>query len=280
MIGPVVVVPSTPLALPGHPGRTHPEIETLRGQIARAVAELAGQTHVLVVAGGPAGSGTRLRMPAGLDEEEGRLRRAYGLITRVTRTGDTSPGRGTQQGGVPDDGVIRDLTTAVRSELGPGELTSQSAEVNDVGWVDAQVLAAHAATAAPDAVTVLLSVASDVPWPVAARLGRVIGSLRTAGQLSVMVAGDLSAGHGPKPPRPGADTTLDEHVVAALDGGRPERLLTLDPEQAAASHARAVGALRVLGATLCTPTGTASMGTVVRWSGAPLGVGYVVAVGR
>ena len=136
-------------------------------------------------------------------------------------------------------------------------------------------VAIHAAHAAPGATLVLVSVAPDISTEAALELAATFDEDADS-RTGLLVAGDLSAGHGSKPPRPGATIVLDDQVLGALDGGQPDRLLRVSEALAEDSESRAVGALRVLGAVLADT----ALGIVVRWNGAPLGVGYVVAVGR
>jgi hypothetical protein len=110
----------------------------------------------------------------------------------------------------------------------------------------------------------------------AADLADVILAVTTGRLALILVAGDLGAGHGPKPPRPEAAEASDRlqaAVLAALDGADVGSLLDLDGSTADASGARATGALRVLGA-VADRTGTSM---VVQAHATGLGVGCVVA---
>lgn len=254
MISTVAVVPSTPLLLADWPGARHPAIAALTDAAARAVEGLAAVDVVVVLAGGPSRT-VAAPPPTGL-EGYGAVLPAHPLpappadvveaLVDVAGPATAEPG-----------GDLRALarwvpsgTPAVGVVVPEGGVSNGSAG----GRVARHTSSPHAQVA--DAI---LGLAAD----------RRIG---------LLVAGDLGAGHGPKPPRPeaaGASALLDQAVVAALDNGRPADLVRLDPRVAADSASRAVGALRVLGAVL----DGARIGTVVRGSGAPLGVGYVVAQG-
>lgn len=96
-------------------------------------------------------------------------------------------------------------------------------------------------------------------------------------RTALVVAGDLAAGHGVKPPRPGdeqASRTFDERVVALLDNGATDRIVRL-ADLARATSSRGWAALAVAGIALQR----GRVGTVVRHHAAPFGVGYVVAAG-
>lgn len=263
MITTVAVLPSTPLLLPDWPGARHPDMAVLTGAAERAVAGLAGVDVVVVLAGGRCGT-VAAPPPAGLE--------GYGV--------DLSPHRL----GLPPAALVEALA-AVAGPVGeePGGDLRVLARWVPAGTPTVGVVVPAVGVAGPT-VGGGVSTGSDVGGVARhtqtphARIAEVVLGVAADRRVGLLVAGDLGAGHGAKPPRPeaaAASALLDQAVVAALDNGRPADLVRLDPQLAADSGARAVGALRVLGAVL----DRARIGTVVRGSGAPVGVGYVVAQG-
>lgn len=120
----------------------------------------------------------------------------------------------------------------------------------------------------------------------AARLGPLVlvelatpqrGPSPIMGTHRIVASGDLAAGHGPKPPRPEAAAVaaaFDEQAVAAVESGRAARLERLAP-LAGEAHARGWAALL----TAVAAAEEARLGLVLRWTGAPYGVGLLVAGG-
>ncbi|HUG85953.1 MAG TPA: hypothetical protein VMM13_15430 [Euzebya sp.] len=245
MIVGVAVVPTTPLVLTGLPGRHHPEIAALGTAARRATQALAEADVVIALAGGV---NLALSDPPDTDLS------GYGLADLPEH--DLTPG---------PHAVVAELHGSLGRDPGTDEALGP----------DLAVLARHVPAGAA---CVGVTVPAGTHPELARALGGAIVDLAAQTAVAVLAAGDLSAGHGPKPPRPeaaGVADTVDGLVVAALDGGRPADLIRLDLALAASSAARAVGALRVLGAVLVG----ARIGTIVRATGAPLGVGYVIAQG-
>ncbi len=242
MIGPVAVVPSTPLLLPGMPGEPEPTMARLARAAARALQDTAAVDLVVVLAGGTSLAAD----PAPSTDLSG-----YGLDLPA-RARDAAP-----------------AAVMASVERIPG-LTVGAGYAGDLSVLARQV---------PDGPPVLgLTVPTDITVEQAGTVAEVLVGLGGSRQVALVVAGDLGAGHGVKPPRPQADVAsaaFDQAVVAALDNGRPADLLRLDPALARDACARGAGPLRVLGAVLQQ----VPLGTVVRAAAAPLGVGYVVAQG-
>ncbi len=249
MIRHVAVVPSTPLVLPDHPGRSHPAMVDLARSVGRVLEGAAAQDTIIVLAGGQA---LRVVDPVPTDLS------GYGQQNGV-------------RGGSPACPAAPALLVAgLRALVGiDGQTNGSAVDLTVIGRL-----------LPPGPGVIGLTVPADIGQNQASRLGRGLWELVGGGgavlHVAVVVAGDLSAGHGNKPPRPPATgSAYDQLVVAALDNGRPADLLGADAALVADSHARAAGALRVLGGLL----EHLRFATVVRHAGAPLGVGYVVAQG-
>lgn len=241
------MVPTTPLLLPGLPGRPHPAVKALTGPIARVLQGHHDADVVVLVTGGSA-----LAVSDGPSTDLG----GYGL--------SSLPAHPIRPGPPEVVAALRRCTAGCGGN-----------PVADGPPADLRVLARHLAAGTT---AVGLAVPPLTPPEVSDCLGEAI--VRAADRHAVMlvVAGDLGAGHGDKPPRPAAAAAsecLDQRVVAALDNGRPADLAALDTELTTQARSRAAGALRVLGTVL----DLVHMGTVVRALAAPLGVGYVVAGG-
>lgn len=253
MIVGVAVVPTTPLVLAGLPGRPHPEIAALGAAARRATQDLARAEVVIALAGGH----------LTVSDPPDTYLAGYGLADLAAHELTPAP-----------SAVAQGLHGVV-ARCGPDTAGVAPSDAVAATGLDLAVLSRHVPVSTP---CIGVAVPPGAPAEVVQALGEAIIRAADETSVAVLVAGDLSAGHGPKPPRPGAAAvadTVDGMVIAALDGGRPADLLRLDDAMAAASASRAVGALRVLGAVLAG----ARTGTVVRATAAPLGVGYVVAQG-
>lgn len=305
MIAGVAVVPTTPLLLDDIPGRRHPELTTLAAQVRRAL-HVAGPVDLAVALAG----GGRLAVVDAPDTDLS----GYGLTALPDHPLDPGPAAvvGTLRHAVARCRAERDSCAAVAemsegsgpaAPAGAAGGTMRDATADDVSggsghaarstpddvsradrrsrpqttgeWEDLPVLVHHLPANTP---TVGLTAPPDLGAGRAVLLGQAIARVAQDHDVLLVVAGDLGAGHGPKPPRPdAAEATMafDQQVVAALDNGRAVDLIRLDHDLADRAHARAAGALRILGTVL----DQARRGTVVRANAAPLGVGYVVAAG-
>jgi hypothetical protein len=300
MIRHVAVLPSTPLLLPGWPGQQHTDVAAVAAAAARVLAGVGQADAVVLLAGGPAtlvldalddpaalGLG-----PYGWPEAPAhalaaapdgvRARLAAAVPPAARPSADPGPPvtvaspAGTGPRAAAGSPVPTGSPVTAGSPAAVGSPRHHAPQSERVLSPDLVVLARHLPAGTP-AVGVAVA-AEEAPAGVAALSAAVLAAADATPALAVVCAGDLGAGHGEKPPRPGAAAAsreLQDRVVAALDGGRPADLVRLDAALAAASASRAVGALRVLGAVLHA----ARVGTVVRTAGAPLGVGYVVAQG-
>jgi len=105
---------------------------------------------------------------------------------------------------------------------------------------------------------------------------RAVADAADEGRALLVVAGDLSAGIGPRAPWPDLDgaAELDAQIVDLVDQGRLERLAGLGDE-AARVHATGWPALVAAQGAL----GEARLGLARRSYAAPAGVGYLVAHG-
>lgn len=243
-------MPTSPLLLDHLPGRRHPRLRTMAGHIQRVVRTTPPVDVAVALAGG-----------------------AHLQIADAPDTDLTGYGLGELQGHPLRPGpapVALDLQAAVgaldTTERGPSTFEE---------WTDLPVLVRHLPMDTP---TVGVTVPTALEVRSAQAIAQTITRLADALGVLLLVAGDLGAGHGDKPPRPdaaAASAAFDQQVVTALDNGRATDLLHLDGDLANAAQARATGALRILGAVLAQ----AKIGTVVRATAAPLGVGYVVAGG-
>lgn len=271
MITAVAVVPTTPLALEGLPGRQHPGVAAIGAAARRATADLSGVEMVIGLAGA---STLAVHAPPATDLL------GYGLHLPPHVLG------------VPPAAVTATLQGAIDAHAAAAaaaDPTTTSPDGNPAGPDSPAGPARRADHAGPDLAVLArwvpagtacvgLTVPTGTPPAVVDAVAGALMAVAEDARVGLLVAGDLGAGHGPKPPRPGAATvsaTLQDLVIAALDNGRPADLVRLDPGLATASAARAIGALRILGAVLQA----ARLGTVVRAADAPLGVGYVVAQG-
>lgn len=238
MIHGVAVVPTTPLLVDSHAGARHPDIDRLAVAASEALDGLDGADVVVLLACGDALSVSG-RPSTDLS--------GYGM--------DLDPHPLT----TPSPDVVQALLGGVLGAASDG-------------GGDLRVMAR---LVPPGTTAVGVSVPSDVTVADARAVARLLADLAADRSVAVVGAGDLGAGHGRKPPRPTAaeaSTAFDEAVVAALDG-RPADLLAIDLDLAARAHSRGAGALRVVGALAAD----LDLVTAVRASGAPLGVGYVVA---
>lgn len=287
----VAVVPTTPLILTDSvdlPGRAHAGMARLAAAARRALVGHADQDLVIILIGG-ATAATVVNPPTDLRGF------GHGFPPGPLRAGPED----TSSAAHPVPGAVVQLCESVTRPASGSPACHSPASHSPVKHkqeADLSVLtlllrlAAAASTDAASTVAasrggritmqpvVGLVVPADAPAALCIALASAIGQVAAGQPISVIAAGDLAAGHGPKPPRPEAANVagpFDERVVAGLDGGRPTDLVRIDRELAEQSCARAVGALRVLGTVLHH----ARLATVVRRYDAPLGVGCVVAQG-
>jgi hypothetical protein len=138
-----------------------------------------------------------------------------------------------------------------------------------------------AAAARPGAIAGLGVVAPGGPGPPA---GGSPGGGRRGGRVGLVVMGDLSAcrtGQAPGAFRPEA-AGLDASIAEAFRTARPERLLDLDPAQAADLSVAGRVPLQVLAGAFADAPAAGERGPAVRgrvlYEDAPYGVGYLVAL--
>lgn len=284
MIRAVAVVPTTPLLVPGGPGADHPDIVRIRAAVSRVLHDLPAGSPVLLLCGGAA-EAVWTAVPSDL--------RGYGRPPAVWAPEPQEPpplaspaalaaaeAAAAVMAVLPQPGAEGPPAAA---EGPPGTAEGPTAAAAPAVGGDLRVMAALLAAAAPHAGPPIgLEIPHDLAIATAEAIADALATLAHGPDadmdLSVIAAGDLAAGHGPKPPRPhaaAASQPHDDRVIAALDGGRPSDLLRITPEHSREVDARAGGALRVLGALL----ERTRVGTVVRAAAAPVGVGYVVARG-
>ncbi|KAA1376442.1 class III extradiol ring-cleavage dioxygenase family protein [Aeromicrobium fastidiosum] len=98
-------------------------------------------------------------------------------------------------------------------------------------------------------------------------------------RVAVLVMADGSNGRSEKAPGFLDDRAepFDASISSALAGGDPAALVALDPALGAELGASGVPPLRTLGTIVLDATRGASVTAHLRYDGAPLGVGYVVA---
>jgi hypothetical protein len=251
-----VVVPHPPLLIP-ELGRGHsPGLGELRSACLRAVeVALAGADALLLVGGGPAW-GRAAPGAAGSFAP-------YGAAVDVFLPVACRHGR---------DWLDHDRLAAAlpRTLSTPGRLVELPLSLAVAAWLLAaagQVVPRLAAFAVP----------AVLDPTAAAALGRTLASAaESAGTVSLLAAGDLSACRTPA--APGAFHPLaaefDQRVGQAIRDAAPSRLLALDPGLAARLGVGGLVPLQVLAGALAQ---AGPMRGEVLYEDAPCGVGYLVA---
>jgi hypothetical protein len=238
------VLPHPPLLVPELAGAAATELDPLRAACHQALsAVLAGAGTIVVVGDGPVWGAPEPAAPGSF--------RPYGAEVEVT----LPPLAYLDLPGLPTPARLPDLPLSLA--------------------VAAQLLAGH--DPLPERL-VAATVPPSLGPGAAAAIGQVLVSAGAPGErVGLVVMGDLSACRGEQAPgalRPGA-AELDAAVAEALRTGKPERLLDLDPAQAADLLVAGRVPLQVLaGAFQDRPV----VHGEVLYEDAPYGVGYLVAV--
>jgi hypothetical protein len=238
------VLPHPPLLVPELAGAAAAELDPLRAACHQALSAVMADAGTLVVVGdGPAWGVPEPAAPGSF--------RPYGAGVEVT----LPPLADLDLPGLPTPARLPDLPLSLA--------------------VAAHLLAGH--DPLPERLVAATVPASLGPGAAAA-IGQVLVSTGAPGErVGLVVMGDLSACRSEQAPgalRPGA-AALDGAVAEALRAGKPERLLDLDPAQAADLLVAGRVPLQVLaGAFQDRPV----VHGEVLYEDAPYGVGYLVAV--
>jgi hypothetical protein len=238
------VLPHPPLLVPELAGAAAAELDPLRAACRQALSTIVAAADTLVVVGdGPVWGVPEASAPGSF--------RPYGAEVEVA----LPPLADLDLPGLPTPARLPDLPLSLA--------------------VAAYLLADHPPR--PERLFAATVPASLGPGAAAA-IGHVLANPGAPGdRVGLVVMGDLSACRGERAPgghRPGA-ATFDASVAEALRTGKPERLLDLDPAEAADLLVAGRVPLQVLaGAFQDRPVARGD----VLYEDAPYGVGYLVAV--
>jgi hypothetical protein len=238
------VLPHPPLLVPELAGAAAAELDPLRAACRQAISAVTAAASTIVVVGdGPVWGAPEPSAPGSF--------RPYGAEVEVA----LPPLIDLDLPGLPTPARLPDLPLSLA--------------------VAASLLADH--DPLPERLFAATVPASLVPGAAAA-IGQVLVDTGTPDErIGLVVMADLSACRGERAPgalRPGA-ASFDASVAEALRTGKPERLLDLDPAEAADLLVAGRVPLQVLaGAFQGRPVARGE----VLYEGAPYGVGYLVAL--
>jgi hypothetical protein len=287
------VLPHPPLLVPGLAGTAAPELDPLRAACREALGTVTAAADLTILVGtGPVWA---VPTPSALGSFH-----AYGADLDVTLPALTAlqlPARtGNDLPGLPPPAHLAELPLSLAiaahllATLDPPPTRLAAVTVPAALGPSAAAAIGHALAAAGER-----AASADSGSPCGDRGGQAHGSAdraRPAARIGLVVMGDLSACRTDPAPgglRPEA-AAFDASVTEAFRSATPQRLLDLDPTQAATLLASGRVPLQVLAGAFeqIDPTGEAGPGRVldktgpelrgrVLYEGAPYGVGYLVA---
>jgi hypothetical protein len=287
------VLPHPPLLVPGLAGTAAPELDPLRAACREALGTVTAAADLTILVGtGPVWA---VPTPSALGSFH-----AYGADLDVTLPALTAlqlPARtGNDLPGLPPPAHLAELPLSLAiaahllATLDPPPTRLAAVTVPAALGPSAAAAIGHALAAAGQR-----AASADSGSPCGDRGGQAHGSAdraRPAARIGLVVMGDLSACRTDPAPgglRPEA-AAFDASVTEAFRSATPQRLLDLDPTQAATLLVSGRVPLQVLAGAFeqIDPTGEAGPGRVldktgpelrgrVLYEGAPYGVGYLVA---
>jgi hypothetical protein len=288
------VLPHPPLLVPGLAGTAAPELDPLRAACREALGTVTAAADLTILVGtGPVWA---VPTPSALGSFH-----AYGADLDVTLPALTAlqlPARtGNDLPGLPPPAHLAELPLSLAiaahllATLDPPPTRLAAVTVPAALGPSAAAAIGHALAAAGQR-----AASADSGSPCGDRGGQAHGSAdraRPAARIGLVVMGDLSACRTDPAPgglRPEA-AAFDASVTEAFRSATPQRLLDLDPTQAATLLVSGRVPLQVLAGAFeqIDPTGEAGPGRVldktgpelrgrVLYEGAPYGVGYLVAI--